>query len=284
VLTATRTTTGSETLPYTFFYARFNPADDAVTLTPLALPGLPVMDDFLTDALSPDGTKLGVASVDPKFPTATGQIKVYSLPSGAAKTWSDSTDSGFPAPMDDQLSWSRTGSLDFSWPSSTPGSTAGTYLLNTNSAGGSLLADSREVFCPVLAWPQRLTPGYYYGRNLAFLTPDGATLISIVPQPIPVGQRPPACNSRGLRPTMQELEEFSVSTGQATSVLYPSHSHDAVNTDVYWSNPSGSVLVVYATTRSKIPERGVFGILTGSTFTPIPGSSGPPPPVGLLAF
>jgi len=284
VLTATRTTMGSETLPYTFFYARFNPADDAVTLTPLALPGLPVVDDFLAAALSPDGTKLGVASVNPEFPTSPAQIKVYSLPSGAAKTWSASTDWGFPGPEDDQLSWSRSGSLDFSWPGSTPGSTAGTYLLNTNSAGGSLLADSREVFCPVLAWPQRLSPGYYYGRNIAFLTPDGATLISIVPQPIPVGQRPPACNSRGLRPTMQELEEFSVSTGQATSVLYPSHSHDAVNTDVYWSNPSGSVLVVYATTRSKIPERGVFGILTGSTFTPIPGSSTPPPPVGLLAF
>jgi hypothetical protein len=288
VLTATRTTTGSETLPYTFFYARFNPADDAITLTPLALPGLPVMDNFLTAALSPDGTELAVASVSPKFPTATGQIKVYSLPSGAAKTWSDSTDSGFPAPMDDQLSWSRTGSLDFSWPSSTPGSTAGTYLLNTNGAGGSLLADSREVFCPVLPRLSPtsiyLPPTSAYNATTAFLTPDGATLISGVPQPIPVGQRPPACNSRGLRPTMPELEEFSVSTGQATSVLYPSHSHDAVNTDVYWSNPSGSVLVVYATTRSKIPERGVFGILTGSTFTPIPGSSSPPPPVGLLAF
>jgi hypothetical protein len=289
VLTATRTTTGSETVPYTFFYARFNPADDAVTLTPLALPGLPVVDDFLTAALSPDGTKLGVASVNPKFPISTAQIKVYSLPSGAAKTWSAGTDWGFPAPIDDQLSWSRTGSLDFSWPGSTPGSTAGTYLLNTNGAGGNLLADSREVFCPVLPrWPQQLPerPSITSAYNLttAFLTPDGATLISGVPQPIPVGQRPPACGSRSLRATMPELEEFSVSTGQATSVLYPSHSHHAVISDVYWSNPSGSVLVVYAITRSEIPERAVFGILTGSTFTPIPGSSSPPPPTELLAF
>jgi hypothetical protein len=285
VLTTTRTTTGSETLPDTFFYARFNPADDAVTLTPLALPGLPVSNDFLTAALSPDGTKLGVASVNPKFPAATAQIKVYSLPSGAAKTWSASTDWGFPSPEDNQLSWSTAGSLDFSWPGSTPGSTAGTYLLNTNGAGGSLLADSQEVFCPVLArLAQRLSPTSYFGANIAFLTPDGATLISSVPQPIPVGQRPPACRSRVLRPTMPELEEFSVSTGQATSVLYPSHSHDVVNSDVYWSNPSGSVLVVYAITRSKVPERGVFGILTGSTFTPIPGFSSPPPTVQMLAF
>jgi hypothetical protein len=118
-------------------------------------------------------------------------------------------------------------------------------------------------------------------NGTAFLTPDGTTLVSSVPQPIPVGQRPPACGSRGLSATTPELEEFSVRTGQATSVLYPSHSHDAVG-DVYWSNPSGSVLVVYATTRSNFPQRGVFGILTGSTFTPVRGASSPP--VAQVAF
>jgi hypothetical protein len=80
---------------------------------------------------------------------------------------------------------------------------------------------------------------------------------------------------------MPELEEFSASTGQATSVLYASHSHDAVS-DVYWSNPSGSVLVVYAQTGPKLSSRGVFGILTGSSFTPIPGASNPP--IEELAF
>jgi hypothetical protein len=275
VLTATRNTVGSDTLPYTFFYARFNPSDDAVTLTPLALPGLPVSNDYFTAALSPDGTRLAVAGISEIFTLV--RIKVYSLPSGAAKTWSAGTNSGLPSPEDNPLSWSRTGSLDFSWVGSTPGSTAGVYLLNTNGPGGSLLADSREVFCPVpTRLPQRVSFTSYLGTDTAFLTPDGATLISSVPQPIPVGQRPPACRSRGLRPTMPELEEFSVSTGQATSVLYPSHTHDAVNDEPYWSNPSGSVLVVYATTRPKFPQRGVLGILTGSTFTPIPGSSSPP--------
>jgi hypothetical protein len=275
------TAQGSDSQPPAFFYARFNPANDAVTLTQLALPGLPVSNDYFTAALSPDGTKLAVAGINEIFTLV--RITVYSLPSGAAKTWSAGTNSGLPSPEDNPLSWSRTGSVDFSWVGSTPGSTAGVYLLNTNGPGGNLLADSREVFCPVpTRLPQRVSYTSYLGTNTAFLTPDGATLISSVPQPIPVGQRPPACRSRGLRPTTPELEEFSVSTGQATSVLYPSHVHDAVNSDVYWSNPSGSVLVVYATTSPKFPQRGVFGILTGSTFTPIAGSSSPP--VEELAF
>jgi hypothetical protein len=286
VLTATRTTTGSDTQPDTFFYARFNPADGAVTLTPLALPGLPVSNDLVTAALSPDGTKLAVASE-----ISTAQIKVYSLPSGAAKTWSAKVNTAFAFANDtyNLLSWSRTGTLAFGWIGSIPGNTIGVYLLNTNGAGGNLLADSREAFCPVQ--PPRQLPPSYIGTDTAFLTPDGTTIISRVPQPIPVGQRPAACStsSPGLRPTMPELEEFSVSTGQATSVLYASHSHGTEMSDVYWSNPSGSVLVVEAQDRPEIkgvyglyPSPGVFGILTGSTFTPIRGSSSPP--VEQLAF
>jgi hypothetical protein len=88
---------------------------------------------------------------------------------------------------------------------------------------------------------------------------------------------------------MPELDEFSMCTGQATSVLNASHSHGAEMSDICWSNPSDSVLVVDAQDRPEInrvyglyPSPGVFGILTGSTFTPIPGSSSPP--VEQLAF
>jgi hypothetical protein len=190
-----------------------------------------------------------------------------------------------------ELSWSHTGSLAFGWAGwagSIPGSTAGVYVLNTNRAGGSLLSDSLKVFCPV--HPQQTNPLTYIGTNTAFLTPDGTTIISPVPQPIPVGQRPPACaNTRGLRATMPELEEFSASTGQATSVLYASHWHGAEESEVYWSNPSGSVLVVQAAARPEVngvyglyPSTGGFGILIGSTFTPIKGASSPP--VAQIAF
>jgi len=259
VLAAWATTTGRNQ-PVKFFYARLNPADGAVTLTPLALPGLPASIDFYNAVLSPNGTKLAVASNQ----TSSG-IKVYSLPSGTAKTWSANVYTGFPFPV----SWSRTGTLAFAWAGTLSGIAGAAYLLNTNRAGGSLLADSRRAFCSVLV---RQPDNAYDGTDGAFLTPDGTTFISGVPQPIPVGQRPPACTSRGLLPTRPELEEFSVSTGRATSVLYAStsHSRNAASGPVYWSNPSGSVLVVYAQTRG---SQGTYGILTGSTFTPIPGAS-----------
>jgi hypothetical protein len=272
VLTAMPTTMGSNQ-PDKFFYARFNPADGAVILTPLALTGLPTSNNYDGAALSPDGTKLAVAGVNKIFTVA--QIKVYSLPSGVARTWSASvnTSMAFANDIYNLLSWSRTGALAIGWIGSTTGNAPGVYLLNTNRAGGSLLGDSRRAFCPVPVRQSGIVNiSTYAGTNTAFLTPDGTTFISSVPQPIPVGQLPPSCTSRGLRATMPELEEFSASTGQATSLLYASHSHNAVS-DVYWSNPSGSVLVVYAQTRPTFPSRGVFGILTGSTFTPIPGAS-----------
>jgi hypothetical protein len=263
VLTARLSETYSNQ-PVKFFYARLNPANGAVTLTPLALPGLPATN-FYNAVLSPNGTKLAVAG----YQMSAG-ITVYSLPSGTAKTWSANVHQAFPYPV----SWSRTGTLAFGWIGTISGTAGAAYLLNTNRAGGSLLADSRKAFCPV----QPRVPDNIIGMgtNAAFLTPDGKTFISGVAQPIPVGERPPACTSRGLLPTMPELEEFSVSTGRATSVLYASASpsHRVINPvgEVYWSNPSGSVLVVAPARRT---WQGTYGILTGSTFTPIPRASYP---------
>src|SRR5260221_25980 len=80
VLTAQSTLSGSLTSRNKFYYARFNPADDAVTMTPLALPGLPFSNNLNGAALSPDGTRLAVASQN-----GAAQIAVYSLPSGAVR-------------------------------------------------------------------------------------------------------------------------------------------------------------------------------------------------------
>jgi hypothetical protein len=281
VLTAQSTIAGSLTLRDKFFYARFNPADNAVTLTPLALWGLPVSNSFATAALSPDGTRLAVASQN-----GPAQIAVYSLPSGAAKTWSANSGSmqAFGPDIVNLLSWSRTGILAFGWNGSVE-SPGGVYLLNTNTRGGSLLADSRDAFCLM----QPLATATYGGiTDTAYLTPDGTTIISPVPRPIPIGQRPPSCTSQsggglplitqsgGLPLTMPELEEFSATTGRATSILYTSRSHGAEPGDVYWSNASGSVLVVQGKLRPGLKSPRVFGILSGSTFIPIPGSSSPP--------
>jgi hypothetical protein len=296
VLTAQSTLAGSQTLRDKFFYARFSPAGHAVTLTPLALTGLPVSNDLPQAALSPDGTRLAVASF-----MGPVQITVYSLPGGAARTWTARPRaSRFTSDVTDFLSWSRAGILAFGWGGSgeavlqnghtvlqngrlkldksqeTP---PGEYLLNTNTPGGSLLADSRDASCV----PQPLPTGDYRGLGSGgYLTPDGATIISVVPQPIPIGQRPPSCSHMpggGPPPTMPELEEFSATTGQATRVLYTSRSHGALAGDVYWSNASGSVLIVEGKLTAgpeSVMGPWVFGILRGSTFTPIPGAVSPP--------
>jgi hypothetical protein len=286
VLAAQSTVAGSQTSREKFFYTRFNPAGKAVTLTPLALPGLPVSNSFAAAALSPDGTRLAVESQN--GPT---QITVYSLPSGAARTWTAYGSSPQAAGSDpvDMLSWSSTGILAFGWNGSEP---AGEYLLNTNRAGGSLLADSRDALCLEHSAPSAAYVGADYE---GYLTPDGTKIITPVLHPIPVGQTPPSCNQAprpsvaqptpGVTPpTTVELEEFSATTGQAVGVIYTGQSHGAqADSDVYWSNPSGSVLVVEGKAAHSSRSQWVFGVLSGSTFTPIPGSSSPPL-IPLLAF
>ncbi len=279
VLAAQSTVAGSQTVREKFFYARFNPAGHAVTLTPLALPGLPVSNSFAAAALSPDGTRLAVVSQN--GPT---QITVYSLPGGAAKTWT--ADGTQPQAMGsdptDMLSWSSNGILAFGWQGSQPW---GEYLLNTSQAGGSLLAGSRDALCLQHSAPSAAYLGAGYE---GYLTPDGTKIITPVLRPVPVGETPPSCDQApapsvaqptpGVTPPATvELEEFSATTGQAVGVIYTSQSHGALaDSDVFWSNPSGSVLVVEGKTAHSPSRQWVFGVLTGTTFTPIPGTSSPP--------
>ena len=277
VLAAQSTQYGSQTSREKFFYARFSPADNAITLTPLPLRGLPVSNSFAGAALSPDGAKLAVENLG----NGPAQITVYSLPSGAARTWT--AYGTLPQAMGDDptdlLSWSSNGTLAFGWHGSSP---IGEYLLNTNSPGGSLLADSRGALCLEHSAPSSAYLGAdYYG----YLTADGTKIISPVRRAIPIGQTVPACG-RPAQPSVAqptpgptppatvELEEFSATTGRAVRVIYTSQAHGALaDSDVFWSNASGSVLVLEGLTAH--PSRQwVFGVLSGGTFTPLPVSSG----------
>src|SRR5258708_19863869 len=81
-----------------------------------------------------------------------------------------------------------------------------------------------------------------------------------------------------------QLEEFSATTGKAIGVIYTSPSPITYTSrnplvggyGVFWSNPSGGVLVLDSPVRPGQRAPDPFRLVTGTTFTPIPGA---PPPV-----
>src|SRR5262249_52090927 len=123
------------------------------------------------------------------------------------------------------------------------------------------------------------------------LTPDGTTIIAPVRRSVPIGQRPPPCQiPPGPLPTPgvsgpPALEEFSVTTGQATSII-DTRQPDGItlNGTIYWTNSSGSVLVVEGTTGSFQRMHELEGIFSGGRFFPLPGFEGSPPLVVQMEF
>jgi len=109
----------------------------------------------------------------------------------------------------------------------------------------------------------------------------------VLAKPIKPGQRPPACHeippTYGQGQVSTKLEEFSAATGRAIRVVYRSPSPTSIATfDVFWSNASGSVLVLDAPTKPGFHSPGVLGVLSGGKFTPIP--TAPSPFTSLIAF
>lgn len=183
----------------------------------------------------------------------------------------------FSSDVIDVLSWSRTRILAFGW----YGSRTGEFLLDTNGPGGGLLADSRLALCP----PSQTFSFSYLG----YLTPDGTKIIMPVAEPVKPGQRLRACLQTTRPPRngriFPKLEEFSATTGKAIGVIYNSPSSPPVlflGYNVEWSNASGSVLVLDGPAGPGPRAPLTYGVLTGGTFTPIPGA--PSPVSSLIAF
>jgi hypothetical protein len=267
--------------PAKFFVVHFNPADGTFTMTPLAIPEIENTVEGI--ALSPDATRLAITNyADPTG--AEGQVRVYSLASGAVRVWQSPGTIGNGG-GDDQnaMSWAADGrTLAFNWTPATYrrngemcfASVSGLWLLDTATAGGSLLADSR------LAVPTSL-PGGFGFDNQATLTPDGTKIIvpvdgpghrslsrCIKPVPFPLGASPAPS------PTITfGFEVLSTSTGKPVYLLHPVLSRNGnayPDLSMVWSNPSGSVLVVQAPTGNG--KQAVFGVLSGNKFIPIPGA------------
>ena len=256
---------------------------------PLSVAAGQLMTGF---ALSPDGTKLAIA-VQPdnnkREPDLT-EVKVVTLATGATMTWTANGTMGFGPDDARSLSWTdNERTLAFDWVASGPGIHTGVWLLNLDTGGGSLLADSREAVTlvnqaslgpaplpssttvPVIrpasaSGGQPVTPPTCQQDSI--ITPDGSTIVCGADTAL--NETVPA-NGIGLqRGAETEFFEYSAVSGKVTRVLghWTFGSVGALSVEVLWSNASGSVLI------GVIPNSGGgrVGVISGNEFTPLPAT------------
>lgn len=251
-----------------FFLARFDPRSQQVTVTALHIPKVFHAVGFsgrtvTAMALSPTATRLAI--VTQKISRTGGKweahnkLSVYSLPSGRAKVWTiDNGVIGQPYPPDPRvMSWLRSGTLAFTEYSGTDPTRWLIRLLNpSTSGGGSLLEQSRLVVR--LPDPSDVSD--------AILTPDGMRIVAAHDHwRIQTGKKLSVLQNSA-------LYDFSTATGKIISIRDKSRSRTRLGASdlyVYWTNSSGSVLVV------GVPGKGL-GVLIGNRLTRLHTPFGPP--------
>jgi hypothetical protein len=236
------------------FLARFDPATDRLSVRALHLPQIP---DFQGVAMSRDGTKIATLSlaysVGPELqPTMT--VRVYSITTGTARTWSGA---GEPAILSQgAMHWGPGPLLAFSFYNPhirffQPGPASGIRLLNTNAPSGSLVGASRLVVA------SRHLPGGYVLLTGFAISGNGATIATVL-----TGQ------SRHVETfTSSEFAEFSLATGKLLRLWRPAPYDDQ---QVLWSDRTGKTLVAQAwipAPRGLVDAR--LGVLAGNRFTPL---------------
>jgi hypothetical protein len=188
--------------PRTFYLVRLGPSGQPgrPARLPMTVPGGQMMTGF---ALSPDGSKLAIA-VEPdnvKNRPNLQQIRVYTLATGAVQTWSADGTIGFGPDDARSLSWaSDERTLAFSWTAASAGVQTSVRLLDTETGGGNLLADSRQAVSLV-------------NQPLPFLVPT--TVMS--PTAAPYGSSPASASGLASSPEPTTVSS-SASAPAATSV------------------------------------------------------------------
>jgi hypothetical protein len=238
--------------PRTFYRFRLDAAGrpGPVTKLPMSLPQGRALTGF---ALSADGSKLALADTVLVDDRANGptSITVYTLATGQSHTW---TAVGYMngAQADDAraLSWTSDGrTLAFNWQGYHLNQT-GEWLLDTARGGSNLLADSRLAVSFVFHVGYL---GCVWGD--AIITPDGSAVVC------GGGKEPSPANIQAK--TDSGFLEYSTVTGKVQRIL--GHWSN-VNPDPLWSSPSGNLLIGIG------GPRGQVGVISGSTFTPLPAS------------
>jgi hypothetical protein len=203
--------------PRSFVTFRLNASGQPGVLTRLgvSVPSGALMTGF---ALSPDGSQLAIA-VEPnnvKSDPSLQQIRVYSLATGAVRTWSADGTIGFGADDARSLSWADDEhTLAFDWEGNGPGVHVGVWLLDLRSGGGDLLADSRQAVSLVDQAPAAGTPSPSVSTSPSASppspspssSPSGSPALGTTPTTSPSSgpdAAPVASASAGPQPTCQE--------------------------------------------------------------------------------
>jgi hypothetical protein len=231
-------------------------------LSPLSVP-MPGGYDLDGAAVSPDGSKLAVASADHSHDFGRNPaIRLYSMGTGQllrSWTWDGQADIIGRGSLADPLSWTADGTT-IAFPLSIGRTEIAQVRLLSTAAPGRSLRSTRLVvnFGP--------TPSFQMATRLdgpdSMITPDGSRIVASTAE---VSHRP----SR----TRLTVSEYSAATGARTATLaavtLPGNS--VVYRLVLWSSPDGSKLIAGA-----LPDdsrRGLpVGVLTRHGFTPLPGS------------
>jgi hypothetical protein len=233
--------TGAERL----FLAQFSPSRRTLVVAPLAIP-LPASQKLGGIALSPRGTELALAVLSGP---GDGDLEVSVIPlaGGAPKIWTAAggvAQAGGASALV-SVAWGPGRSLAVRY--SPAGVSPSVRLLNTDGAGGSLIADSRLVMHGRHGW----------SLGAAVLSGNGNRIVVTVYRVMAVTVNGPGPHPL---PPGYELQEYAA-TGKLVRVI------TAIGM-AYWSNSGGSVLIVLAGSG----QRATLAVLSGRRLTPLPGS------------
>lgn len=265
--------------PRTFYLLRLTSAGQVSTLRqlPMSVPAGIVLTGL---SLSPDGSKLATAVGHDNAQGLTGPttVTVYTLSSGAERTWTGDGTMGDP---DDtrSLSWtSGERTLAFNWWGSGRRPALEVRLLNLAAGGSELTAGSRLI---VSWWNPAAHPGKTFQQVLppspsspdttipliadgdAIITPDGSAVVCGAVRMIEASETSQPHIEQG-------MFEVSTATRQITRVLGQWQNTADVYDAVLWSGPSGQVLI-------GVTSRLGIGVLNGNEFTPMKTPTAPYP-------
>ena len=231
------------------------------------LPGVPVQPQgsMVTGlALSPGGRKLAVAFQPAHLTAEKMGIRIYSIPSGATRTWFAAGTIGMSEDDSGAISWTADGrTLAFDWTDKTADTVR---LLNTSARGGSLIADSRvAVVIRTLAPRPSPVRQPLTCQTDQIISPDGSVIACGASAIVSVTRA-----GHVLQITAEEaFLEYSAATGKLLRTMDKHTVRGSAAIGLYWSGPSGKVLIV--ATASGSGSRA--GVLRGARFTPLPGTA-----------